>query len=205
MGQSATELRQDIARTREDLGDTLDAIGDRVSPGRMIERRTNRMRMGFRSIRDRVMGTASATTSSIGDTAHSATERVGDAASEAVEIVRDLPETVRTQSQGNPMLAGGIAFGVGFLAAAALPPTNVERERAKALMGSMPPVSEELSSTVKEVAENLREPAREAATNVKEAASEAARDVAETAKQDVREAAEDTRQQTRQQTTTPGA
>ena len=33
MGQSAEELRQEIAGTRADLGDTLDAIGDRVSPG----------------------------------------------------------------------------------------------------------------------------------------------------------------------------
>ena len=92
-------------------------------------------------------------------------------------------------------------FVGGVLAAAARPPTKVEREKAQALMGSMPPVTEELSSTVKDVAEHLREPAREAATNVKEAASEAARDVAETAKQDVREAAEQTKQQAGQPST----
>ena len=42
MGQSAEELRYEIADTRAELGQTLDAIGDRVSPGRMIERRKNR-------------------------------------------------------------------------------------------------------------------------------------------------------------------
>ena len=41
MGQSADELRHDIEATRGQLGETLDAIGDRVSPGRMIERRKN--------------------------------------------------------------------------------------------------------------------------------------------------------------------
>ena len=36
MGTSAEELRRDIAQTREDLGETIDAIGDRVSPGRVM-------------------------------------------------------------------------------------------------------------------------------------------------------------------------
>ena len=58
MGQSTYELRRDIEQTRADLGETLDAIGDRVSPGRMIERRKNRMTSGIRSFKDRVMGTA---------------------------------------------------------------------------------------------------------------------------------------------------
>ena len=47
MGQSPEELKQDVESTRADLSDTLDAIGDRVSPGRMIERRKNRMRQGL--------------------------------------------------------------------------------------------------------------------------------------------------------------
>ena len=196
MGQSAAELKQDIARTRDDLGDTLDAIGDRVSPGRMIERRTNRAKQGFRSIRERVMGTASSTTSSIGQTAHGATDRVTGAASSAVDTVKELPDTVRTQSQGNPLLAGGLAFGVGFLAAAAMPPSRMEREKAEQLMASMPPVTEQVGNVVKEAADHLREPAREAATNVKDAASEAARDVADTAKQDVKDAAQQAKQST---------
>jgi hypothetical protein len=196
MGQTAEELRQDIARTRDDLGDTLDAIGDRVSPGRVIERRTNRVKLGLRSVKDRVMGTTSAATSTIGDTAHGATDRVSGAASQAVDTVRELPQTVKTQSQGNPLVAGGLAFGVGFLAAAAMPASRMEREKAEALMGSMPPVTEQVTNAVKDAAENLKEPAREAATNVKEAASEAARDVGETAKQDVKDAAQQTKQAT---------
>ena len=55
MGQSATELKQEIAQTRQNLGETLDAIGDRVSPGRMVERRKNRMARGFQNVRDRVI------------------------------------------------------------------------------------------------------------------------------------------------------
>ena len=39
MGKSPEELRSDIARTRDNLSGTLDAIEDRVVPGRIVERR----------------------------------------------------------------------------------------------------------------------------------------------------------------------
>ena len=44
MGQSAEELRREIEETRDNLTGTVDAIGDRVSPGRIVERKTNRAR-----------------------------------------------------------------------------------------------------------------------------------------------------------------
>ncbi len=61
MGQNADELRRNIETTRENLGETVEAIGDRVSPGRMIGRRKNRVMTNFRNIRERVMGSASDT------------------------------------------------------------------------------------------------------------------------------------------------
>jgi hypothetical protein len=44
VGQAADELRQDIERTREDMADTLDAIGDRISPRLQAERQMDRLR-----------------------------------------------------------------------------------------------------------------------------------------------------------------
>ena len=44
MGQAADELRQDIERTREDMAETLDAIGERVSPRLQAERQMERLR-----------------------------------------------------------------------------------------------------------------------------------------------------------------
>ena len=43
MGQSTEELKRDIEQTRADMSGTLDAIEDRVSPSRMIQRRKNRV------------------------------------------------------------------------------------------------------------------------------------------------------------------
>ena len=51
MGQRAEELRVEIAETRNGLSDTMDAIGDRLSPGRIAERRTNKVTGGVRSSR----------------------------------------------------------------------------------------------------------------------------------------------------------
>ena len=67
MGQSADELRRDIEQTRDGLCDTLDAIGDRVSPGRVLERRKNRAVQGIQSLRDRVMGSVSDAKDGISD------------------------------------------------------------------------------------------------------------------------------------------
>ena len=50
MGQAADELRDaeeirdDIERTREDMAETLDAIGDRISPRLQAERQMDRLR-----------------------------------------------------------------------------------------------------------------------------------------------------------------
>ena len=67
MGQSAEELRQEIEASRGHLTTTVDAIGDRVSPGQVVERRENRVKGGVQSVREREMGTACDPSDSAGD------------------------------------------------------------------------------------------------------------------------------------------
>jgi len=186
MGQSAEELRRDIERTREGLGDTLDAIGDRVSPGRIMERKKNRLTSGLRSARERVMGTVNDTTHAVSDRVHS----VGDGASGAIDHVKDVPGAVREQTQGAPLIAGALAFGVGFLIAAAFPATQTEKEAGARVMEKVEPLKGELASAGKEMAEHLKEPAIEAANQVKDAAKESAQSVTETAKSAVHDTAD---------------
>ena len=171
MGQSAEELRRDIEYTRADLGETLDAIGDRVSPGRMVERRKNRVVNGLTSVRDRVMGTASDAGQSVGDTAGS-----------AVDTIKGAPDAVVQQTQGNPLVAGGIAFGVGVLLASVIPATAKEQQVAGQLMEKAEPLTEDLKQTGQQIAEHMKEPAREAVESVKQAATEGQQAVTATAK-----------------------
>ena len=171
MGQSAEELRREIEDTRDDLGQTLDAIGDRVSPGRIVERRKNRMMNGLTSVRDRVMGTASDAGRSIGDTA-----------SGTVDTLKGTPDAVVQQTQGSPLVAGALAFGFGVLVASVFPPSAKEQEVADELKEKAQPLADDLRQTGQEMAEHLKEPAREAVESVKQAATEGQQAVTDTAK-----------------------
>jgi ElaB/YqjD/DUF883 family membrane-anchored ribosome-binding protein len=171
MGKSAEELRADIADNRAQLSDTMDAIGDRVSPGRMIDRKKNRVAQSARSLKDRVMGTVEDVGHSVAGTAHDTTQSVSN-----------VPDALRTRSQGNPLLAGGIAFGIGFLAAVAFPPSRAERDATSAMMSKAEPVKGEVTKAAHQIADNLKGPAQDAVAEVKTAANEAATHVTDTAK-----------------------
>jgi len=172
MGETTEELRREIELTRSDLGETLDAIGDRVSPGRVIERRKNRMSNGMRSMVDRVMGKA-----------HDVAGASHDAVGGAVGSARDLPDTVRSQTQGTPLIAGAVAFAVGFVVASAIPPSERETAAGGQLLEKAEPVKQELTHVGQEIAEHLKEPAQQAVADVTSAAKEGAQAVTESAQQ----------------------
>jgi ElaB/YqjD/DUF883 family membrane-anchored ribosome-binding protein len=172
MGQSQEELKQDIQSTRADLSETLDAIGDRVSPGRMIERRTNRVRQGLQGLRDRVMGKAQ-------DAVDTTKERLSTTA----DTIREAPEAGLEEARGNPLVAGALAFGVGFLVASVMPRTQAEERAAAQLADRVEPLKQELTDAGQEAIEQLKEPARQAATGVTEAAKSGAQSVAQQARQ----------------------
>src|SRR6187402_1887589 len=119
MGQNAEELKDDIAQTRAELGRDLDALGDRVSPRRMMERRTNRAKRWVGGVRDRVMGTVTAAP-------HAAAGKVSDGASSAADAVQAVPEKAAQVTRGNPTMAGMVAFGLGFLVGIAITPSSAE-------------------------------------------------------------------------------
>ena len=151
MGQSTEELRRDIAQTRGELGETLDAIGDRVSPGRMIERRKNRATNMVRGVHDRVMGSASDTGQALADAGHA----IGRTASGTVNALKSSPEVVRHQAQGNPLMAGAIAFGVGLLTASVFKPSEIEKQAAGQLLEKAEPLTHELKQMGQETVEHL--------------------------------------------------
>ena len=169
MGQEPAELRRDIESRRDDLGETLDAIGDRVSPGRIMERRRNRMANGLSSFKERVMGTVDQGTGKVSDAAESIRDHAG-------------PDAIKRQAAGSPLGAGLVAFGVGFLVAAALPPTDTEVDAAGRAQDALEPAKEALVDAARNVASDVKEGAAEAAQEVKSTASEAAGEVAATAK-----------------------
>lgn len=192
MGKSAEELRaqelrRDIAYARTDLGETIDAIEDRVSPGRIIERRKNRFSNGLHSVRDRVMGTATYVTfetrDRMAESAGSTKDKVSDAAHHAADSAKTPFEAARRETQGSPLVAGAIALGVGFLAAAAFPSSRTERDAAGRLMDKAEPLKEKATEMGRQVADDLKGEAKHAADEVMQTAKDGAQHVKDSAKE----------------------
>jgi hypothetical protein len=192
------QIRREIERTQAALSQDVDALTDKVTPGKIVERRVDRARdaatrlkekvMGSNSpddsyggvrpaasqAADRVSGAASAATSSVQGAASSAAGTVQEAASTAADAVQQAPQAIRRQTRGNPLAAGLIAFGAGWLVSSLLPATRREQELAdqarQVAQERVQPVVQQVAS---EVGDNLREPAQQAAESVKATAQDA--------------------------------
>jgi predicted transcriptional regulator len=192
------QIRRQIEGTRRDLSADVNALTEKVSPGRVVGRRVERARSAVTNLKDKIMGTAQDMTYTAGDTASGAAGRVSSTASSAASTVADTassaassvadtvssaPQTVRRQAQGNPLAAGLIAFGAGWLISSMLPSTRKEQElasQAKDVASErLQPVAQQLQQAATEVKDNLREPAQQAVESVKSTASDAASTVTE--------------------------
>jgi hypothetical protein len=218
------QIRREIEQTQAALSQDVDALAEKVTPGKIVERRVDRARDAATRLKekvmgsdtyghhaaggyagdvrsaastaaDRVSGTASSAASSVQDTASSAAGTVQDAASTAVGAVQEAPQAIRRQTRGNPMAAGLIAFGAGWLVSSLLPATRRERELAdqakQVAQEKVAPVAQQVAGEVKE---NLREPAQQAVESVKLTAQDAKDTVVDEGKyaaQDVQGRAQD--------------
>lgn len=193
MGQDTRELRREIEGTREQLGATLDTIGDRVSPGRIVARRTQRVKDRLGSVRSSVMGSAGSVGSGVQSGAHTIADQASSAAGAIADQAQQAPEQVLRQTQGNPLAAGLVAFGVGMVVASVIPVSEPEKqagaavkERLEPLKDSALEIGHEVKDAVQEAAgdaaEQVKSTAREAATEVKDQAQTAASEVKDEAK-----------------------
>ena len=242
------QIRREIERTQANLSQDVDALTEKVTPAKIVERRVDRARDAATRLKDKVMGsnpvqasghaasgvrstasdaadrvssTASAAASTVQDAASSATGTmqnaasaaagtvqdaasaaagtVQDAASTAVGAVQEAPQAMRRQTQGNPLAAGLIAFGAGWLVSSLLPASRREQELAdqatqqakQVAQDKVAPVAQQVAGEVKD---NLREPAQQAVESVKSTAQEAGQTVVDEGKsatQDVQGRAQD--------------
>jgi Protein of unknown function (DUF3618) len=172
-------IQRQIEQTRQTLSSDVDRLGDKVSPSKVVGRRVDSIKGTASSVKDRVMGSAGSAGGSVGSAASS----VGDAAGAA-------PAAMRRQAEGNPLAAGLIAFGVGWLLSSLAPATQPEQELARAVEDKVTDLAEPVKAAAQEVAGNLQEPLQQSAEQIKSAATDAASETAEQAKsaaQDVRE------------------
>ncbi|MDQ1661085.1 MAG: hypothetical protein QOJ68_1065, partial [Blastococcus sp.] len=94
------------------------------------------------------------------------------------DAVQQAPQQIVRQTQGNPMAAGLIAFGVGWLVSSLLPASEKEKELAQ-----------QAESAVREHKDTLLEPAKQAAQEIGEQLKPAAQDAMESVKATAQDAA----------------
>ena len=193
-------IRRQIEDTRRELSYDVDALNEKVNPARVVDRRVTAAKGRMTTLKEKVMGSAHETTSqaqslasnaagsvqgaassaagSVQGAASSAADSVSSAASTAVGAVQQAPDTVIRQAQGNPLAAGLIAFGVGWLVSSLLPASEKEKQLAQ-----------QAESAVKEHKDTLLEPAKQAAQEIGDQLKPAAQEAVDSVKTTAQDAA----------------
>jgi hypothetical protein len=177
------QLRREIEETQRGLSSDVNALTEKVTPSRIVQRRVGRARRAITGMKTAVMGTTSDTTSAASDRMGTAASAVADTMSSAAETVSDAPAAVRRGTQGNPLAAGLIVFGLGWLTASLLPPSKREQKVADQTKNlaqeHIVPVAGDMAEQLKD---NLQQPAERAVESIKSTAQDAGSTVAEEAR-----------------------
>ena len=171
---SPNDIQNDIERTREQLSTNVDRLSEKVSPGKAVGRQVDSVKKGASALRDRVMGSGEDNTGlrGAGDSLGSTVSGLSDAAGNA-------PQAVRRQTQGNPLAAGIIAFGVGWLLSSLAPASQAEQQVAARAEDKAKDLAEPLKATGAEMAQNLKPAVQESVEQVKSTATDAAQQTAD--------------------------
>jgi hypothetical protein len=190
-------IRRQIEDTRRELSYDVDALNEKVNPARVVDRRVTAAKGKMTNLKEKVMGSAQDTTyhaqgvasnaaGSVQNAASSAADSVQGAAASAATAVQQAPDTIVRQTQGNPLAAGLIAFGVGWLVSSLLPASEKEKQLAQqaetAIRENKDALLEPAKQAAQEIGEQLKPAAQEAVESVKSTATDAASTVAEEGK-----------------------
>jgi hypothetical protein len=201
-------IRRQIEDTRRELSYDVDALNEKVNPARVVDRRVTAAKGKITNLKEKVMGSAQDTTyhaqgvasnaagsvqgaassaaGSVQNAASSAAESVQGAAASAASAVQQAPDTIVRQTQGNPLAAGLIAFGVGWLVSSLLPASEKEKQLAQqaetAIRENKDALLEPAKQAAQEIGDELKPAAQQAVESVKSTATDAASTVAEEGK-----------------------
>ncbi|MEO7586705.1 MAG: DUF3618 domain-containing protein [Arachnia sp.] len=179
------EIRRDIERTRAELSDNVNALGDSTSPGNIARGQVDKVKEGASNLKERVFGApedpfddglAGDARATVDHARDNAAGVVGDAR----DAVADAPQMLKSRTRGNPLAAGLIALGVGALIGGLIPSTQRERDAAHQLKEAAEPLIDEARQMALEAKDNLQPLAQEAM----QAVGDVAKDAGEQVRQD---------------------
>jgi ElaB/YqjD/DUF883 family membrane-anchored ribosome-binding protein len=190
MSDDPDRLRREIEHTQRNLSADVDVLAEKVTPSRIVNRKVGHARHALSNARDAVMGSASDTASTVtdrvGGVVSSVAGSAGSVASDAASVVGQAPQAVRQGTRGNPLAAGLIAFGAGWLLSSLAPASGPERQvagqAAEWVRDHGEPLAQQAGQMADQVRESLREPAQHAVEAVRSSASDAASTVVDEAR-----------------------
>ena len=191
------EIRRDIERTRAELSDNVNALGDSAKPANIVRDKVEDVKEGARDLKSRIFGSpddpydngrvgdaVGSAKDSVQGAVDSAKDTVGDVKDKALGLVHDAgdavsdaPQQVRAKAQGNPLAAGLVAVGLGALLGGLLPSSRLERQAATQVKDAAQPVVDHVKDLANEAKDNLQPLAQEAVASLKDTAQSAAENV----------------------------
>ena len=179
MSSNPDQIKAEIAATRADLSRNVDALAETVRPGNVAARQKDKITSAVFGAKDKASSAVFGAKDAVVDSASQVQSASGDALQSTGELITSAPQAARQGAQGNPLAAGLIALGAGWLVGSLLPATRIERRAADTLKDRAAPLVQEVSDMAKESAQNLQEPAKEAVAEVKAAGLDAVQTVKE--------------------------
>ena len=182
MGQAPEALRADIEARREHMTETIDAIGDRVTPSRIAQRRVDRAKTWVGGVREKVMGSNEApaytgVAASSGSASNGPLGEVKEGAHHLAESVGDMPASVARQAGGNPLIAGALAFGMGALVASLLPETDSEHAAVEQFAPQIQAATDAVKDAGQHTVETAKGSAQGSVSDLKDSVAEKAQAV----------------------------
>jgi ElaB/YqjD/DUF883 family membrane-anchored ribosome-binding protein len=138
--RSSTQLRVEVERTQADLHRNVRELNERTNPSRVMARKKESLQSSLSSARERIMGVPASVAQS------------GEGAA----------STVRQTTQGNPLAAGAVALGVGWIIGGLIPVSDAEKRKAGEVVA-------QAKEQVKPMAEQAVEQAQPALDKVNQA------------------------------------
>ena len=130
---------------------------EKVTPSKVVERKVDATKEAVVGVKEKIMGSASSAKESVMGSTHSARSSAGSSVSSAGLRRRGLGEQRRPhrrrrrlagaddgEAEGvrQPLAAGVVAFGLGWLVSSLLPASKVEQQGAEALKDAAQSVAE---------------------------------------------------------------
>jgi hypothetical protein len=150
MGEDPQAIRSEIEATREQMGDTIEAIGYKTD------------------VKARARDSVSEKTGAIKDKVSGVVGRANDATPDGADV-KDGAQRAVSVAQENPL---GLAIGavaVGFVAGMMIPSTNVEDEK-------IGPMADQIKAKARETGEQAVEHGKQVAQDVAQSAQETVRE-----------------------------